>query len=299
MAINKEMINKSFSNKDNYLNPQNISEKYILSKDNIKLYYKKWQTNNDLKGSIILIHGFGEHIGRYNEWCKKFTEAGFNIHGIDLRGHGKSNGKRGFSPNYKSYLKDLYLLYQIVNENSNNKPIILYGHSFGGNLAINFLLDYPTLKVDAAVISSPWLKLSFNPSFLKVFLGNIFKHIFPKAVVKTNLPINGLTSKKDIINNYINDPLVHQKIGLKIYFQIKSAGTKALKQVYKINIPMLIIHGINDPITSHVASINFSKNSSKKVTLKLYNHPYHELHNTNDSDKIFDDIIKWLLEKIT
>lgn len=292
------MINNPLSNTSNYLNPGIISEKFILSKDNIKLYYKKWQTKYNVKGNIILIHGFGEHLGRYDEWCKKFNNIGFNVHGIDLRGHGRSDGKRGYAKNYKYFLKDIYVLYQNVIEESNNKPIIFYGHSFGGNLALNFLLEYPNSIISAAVISSPWLKLSFNPSFIKELIGNFLKNIFPSTILKTNLPVSGLTSKKDIVEQYITDPLVHNKIGIKIYFQIKSAGIKALKQVYKINIPILLIHGINDPITSHLASISFSKNSSNKTTLKLYNLPYHELHNTDESELIFEDIHKWLLEKI-
>jgi len=286
-----------YSNFKKNISSEKVNEFYFLTNDNIKLYVKKWETYYKALGNIILIHGFGEHSGRYLKWIEQFTNNGFNVYTLDLRGHGKSEGRRGYAPDYKYYLKDIYLLYQSVIK-ENNLPVILYGHSFGGNLVINFLLEYPNNKIKAAVVTSPWLSLSFNPPYIKVLIGNIFRYLVPAKVVKTNLPVNGLTDNQKIINEYINDPLVHQKIGVKIYYQIKSAGIKAVKHVYKINTPILILHGINDPITSYKASMRFSKNSSDKILLKLYNIPYHELHNTSESTKIFLDIKEWLIKKI-
>jgi len=270
------------------------SEEYLTSKDNIKLFYKKWEAENKVRGNILLIHGFGEHIGRYNDLCKKFTDIGFSVYGIDLRGHGKSSGKRGYASSYNLFLKDINVLYEKVIKENANSPIILYGHSFGGNLVINYLLTYPQNKISAAIITSPWLKLSFKPPLFKIILGNIIKHLFPYALTKMNLNVNGLSPKPEVTFNYINDPLIHNKINIKLFYQISNAGIKAIKQIYKVNTPILILHGINDPITSHKASMELIKNASDKITLKLYNISFHELHNTDEVNAIFNDIIIWL-----
>ena len=144
------------------------------------------------------------------------------------------------------------------------------------------------------ILSSPWLKLDFQLPRLKFLLGSIFSHVFPNLISKTGLNPEAISRNPEVILSYKNDPLVHDKISLRLFMQIVDAGVKASGSIYKINAPLLVMHGSADKITSFKATQNFVMNASSKTTFKEWPENYHELHNDLNSEEVFDFIVDWL-----
>ena len=147
----------------------------LKTKDNLKLHIENWQIDEP-KAIIILVHGFGEHIGRYHHVANFFNENGFSVIGYDRRGHGKSEGKRGHMLKHQDIIDELDLLLETVKTNHPNQKIILYGHSQGGNVVLNQIIQKPACA-EMAVVTGPWIRLAFEPKAVMVFLGKMMKNI--------------------------------------------------------------------------------------------------------------------------
>jgi alpha-beta hydrolase superfamily lysophospholipase len=170
---------------------------------------------------------------------------------------------------------------------------VLYGHSLGGNLVTNYLINH-SLIPDAGVISSPWFTLAVSPSWIKIAMAHIMKHILPRMLVKSDLEASYLSHDPEVVQKYMSDPLVHQTILPKLFLEIEVNGLKASTSIYKINIPLLVMHGGSDSITSVKQTRQFVFNASKKTTYKEWPDGFHELHNEYFEAEVFQFLLDWL-----
>ncbi|MFP4024715.1 MAG: lysophospholipase [Thiohalospira sp.] len=270
-----------------------------VSFDGIKLSGYLWKPENQPKAIINLVHGFGEYSERYNHWAKLLGGQGYAVHAIDYRGHGKSDGRRGYINSFDDFLSDIDVLVQESKKLYPGIPQFIYGHSLGGNIVTNYLIKREN-NFKGAVISSPWFRLTFDPSVLTIFFAKMIKSIFPKFTQNAKLDVKGISHDKEVVNKYLEDPLVHEKISAKMFFEIYNAGSWVLENTDKITLPVLLQHGNADKITSHKASAEFAEKAhkfNKNITYKEWNGMYHELHNELEYEKVFSYVISWI-EKI-
>jgi len=243
-------------------------------------------------GFIILIHGLGEHSGRYHEWAKKFHNSGFGFIAVDLPGHGKSDGKRGHIKSYRITDEMIGILISECSKTFQDVPIFLYGHSLGGGIVLSYILrKKPDIK--GAIITSPWIKLAFEPSRGKKILAGIMRHILPSFVQRTGLVTEHLSRINDVVDKYTTDPLVHDFISVSLFYNAISAGEYCLQNAETLSVPVLLMHGLDDQITSPAGSSEVAS-KSKLITLKIWEGGYHELHNEPFSDRVFNEIISWI-----
>lgn len=261
--------------------------------DEISLFAQSWNPDDKPKAVIVLVHGLGEHSGRYNWWATKFTEHGYSLLAFDLRGHGKSDGKRGSVTSVKTFLKDIHFIIEKSESIYNNVPKIIYGHSMGGNLVLYYAIK-KKLSVKGIIVTSPWLRLTFDPSVLKVFFGKLVSLFFPNFITSSDLIAENLSHDSEVVVNYKNDPLVHDKITANLFFDIQKKGELILKNKYKLNLPLLLMHGEKDNITSHKASRRFASNTSYLTHYKQWDGMFHELHNETCKEEVFVYILNWL-----
>lgn len=257
-----------------------------------------WKAEN-AKANIILVHGMGEHSTRYDEFfANKMNNAGYSVIAFDHYGHGKTKGKRGDCPGYEAVLDSVDVLFDKCDEFlDKNLPKILYGHSMGGNVAANYILKRPT-KIKLAVLSSPMLKLAFEPPAWKLFAGKIMRNIYPSFQESTGLEAAGISRDKEAVEKYINDPLVHDKITINFSLPFFEAGDWAIDNAKNLTIKTLLIHGTGDRITSYKGSEQFAKNAGDKAQIQLYEGGYHELHNDIVKEDVLNDVIAWLDKNI-
>ncbi|MGY0408930.1 MAG: alpha/beta hydrolase, partial [Polaribacter sp.] len=245
-----------------------------------------------VKAVIIIAHGMGGHSGRYKHVAKKLVENNFAMVSFDHFGHGKTSGKRGHNPNYEAVLKSISIIIEKTTTLFPKKPIFLYGHSMGGNVVINYVLRKNN-ALKGVIATSPFLKLAFQPPKWKLFFGKILQKIAPAITLGNEINTAHLSRNKNEEKEYINDILVHDKISPNFSITFIKTGKWAIENANKLKIPLFILHGTEDKIIDHKASIAFA-NNTKNATLKLYEGGYHELHNDLCKEEMLTDVVNWL-----
>ncbi len=272
----------------------NTQEEFSLQTDDgLSLYAHSWLPSGGLNGVVALIHGIGEHVNRYAHLAAALNQAGFALYGYDQRGHGKSPGKRGHVPTYDALLDDVGLFCNEIGHRHPDVPLFLYGHSMGGNIVLNYVMKRnPALA--GVVASAPSLRLAFEPPALKVALGRMMNHIWPAFTQPSGLDTKALSRDMQVVRRYEADPLVHDKVSARLFVGFFEAGFWALDHAAEISLPLLILHGSEDALTSAEASRQFAASVGENCTLKIWEGLYHEIHNEPEQDQVFALTIEWL-----
>lgn len=273
--------------------PQTVfSESFLNSYDGKPLHIATWLPENGPRAIILLVHGLGDHVMRFNHWGSLFNSEHVGVIGIDLRGHGKSPGRRG-NATYENLLNDVNTLVNYSFKKYPNLPKLLYGHSLGGNVVLNYVIkNKPSLS--GVIVTSPWIKTVKRWPTTKLFFAKWLNKLIPSYAIENNIHSSDISGDWAIVRAYRNDPLVHKRISVRLFFEATRAGEFIRSNKHKINSPLLIMHGTSDRITSSHATEQFAKYTSRNTQLKLWKGAYHELHNETQKDEIFDYIIQWV-----
>ncbi len=274
----------------------NQSDFQLISQDGLKLYAREWRLKNDKKkpkGVICIVHGLGEHSGRYAHMAEFLIKKGYGVSAFDLRGHGKSEGKRGHAPGYDFIMNDISIFLDESLKRYKKSKIFLFGHSLGGNYVLNYALRKRP-DIAAVIASGSLLKPAFQPPLIKVILGKMIYNIMPDFSMNNGLDVNMISRNPEVVKAYINDPLVHDRITARFAIDFLNAGLWALENAGKFPLPLLIMHGGMDRITSADASTEFAKNAGRNCTLKIWDGCYHEVHNEPEQMEFFNYIAAWM-----
>lgn len=263
------------------------------SRDGLYFYGRGWEPDGKIKAAVALIHGLGEHVGRYAHVGEAFASAGYALMGFDLRGHGRSGGPRGHTPSYDILMDDLDLLLEQVEGRYAALPRFLYGHSLGGNLVLNYALRRRP-KVTGVIATGPWLKLAFEPPILQVTLGRMMNKIAPGFTQNSGLETAALSRDPKIVKAYVNDPLVHDKITARLFVEMYESGRWALEHASDFSLPLLLMYGTGDRIVSAEASRQFAERGGEKVTWRTWDGWYHEIHNELEKMQVLTAMIQWM-----
>ena len=258
-------------------------------------------TSVKTKGIIQIIHGFGEHIGMYIELASFFTAKGYCCVTHDQRGFGKMpektkaqvNLSRGVVPGYSYFLQDADTIRKAIKEWYPGIPIILYGHSMGGNIAINILRTQPN-AYKKAILEAPWLRLYKPPNRQTRFLAKRLGSINHKLAITSKINIYDITRDLETVNKIMRDRHYHNRISLKLFTQITSAGERILKEEVKINTPTLLLCAGNDKIVCPEAIRTFARQAGENVLLKDYPEGYHALRSDIIKNDVLNDMLLFL-----
>lgn len=274
-----------------------LKEFYIVSAEKFQFFTRCWEPDTPPKAMVFLFHGLADHSGRFEKVAEKFTAAGFLFFAADLRGNGKTEGPRGHFDSYDQIMRDTDGLLEAAHAKYPNIPVILYGQSMGGNLALNYSLRRKP-EVAAVIASSPWLRLTKPPNAIVRTLGNALGKIAPAFIIPNGLNADDLSHSKVISKAYREDPLVHGKISLNTFKLITESGEWAIKNSSQHQKPLLLMHGTSDPITSIDASRQFAKGVKCEFTFRSWDGLKHELHNEPQSEEVINFMIEWLSQRL-
>jgi len=264
----------------------------VLTTDGLSLHTATWPPPTTAKGLIGLVHGLGEHSGRYRELVTFLNQAGYLLAAFDLRGHGRSPGPRGHAPSYRIVMADIARFLDEVTRP--HLPTFLYGHSLGGNLVLNYVLRYrPALT--GVIVTAPALRPAFRPPVWKVGLGKLMYHWWPALALPAGLELAGISRDPQVIQAYRQDSLVHDQITVRFGLEILQAGVWALEHSAEFALPLLLMHGGADRLTSVQASCEFAHKVGNHGTLKIWENCYHELHHEPEKLEIFNYLLNWLV----
>jgi acylglycerol lipase len=246
----------------------------------------------NLKAVIVFVHGIGEHIHRYDYWAGLFNKEGIGFAGVDLPGHGLSDGTRGNIRSYSLLEEMIDILLTSCIKTFPGIPVFLYGHSLGGGIVLDYILRRNP-KVKGAIVSSPWLRLSFEPSKGKLILASVMKNLLPGLIQPSGLIVSHISRDESVVERYKNDPLVHGKISVSLFHGAMTAAKYSLAHASELKVPTLLLHGSDDLLTSPEGSREFAGKSAL-VGLKIWEGGYHELHNEPFKDEVFAYILNWI-----
>ena len=272
----------------------NMLGKPFSFKQNGVDFFGKTYFAEKIKGVVIIVHGLGDHLGRYEEFViPELLKNDLAVLAYDQFGHGKTKGKRGHNPGFEHVLESLALMVKKADSLFNQKPIFLYGHSMGGNVVLNYAISTP-VGIRGIILSSPFLRLAFTPPAWKLSLGKIAMKLFPTFTMNNELDPNALSHDPSVIEKYLSDPLVHNKVSPNYSIRFLQSGQWAMDNIDQLKINTLVLHGTDDQLTDHLASVEISKKNPQKITLKLYPNGYHELHNEPVKDIFLKDVCDWI-----
>ncbi|MFZ2287880.1 MAG: lysophospholipase [Bacteroidales bacterium] len=241
---------------------------------------------------ILLVHGLGEHAGRYANWAARFNERGIALRAFDLPGHGRSEGRRGVIPIPEKVYDTIDKIIVSVTEEYPGVPLFLYGHSLGGGIVLNYLVRRKP-EITGAIVTSPWILLSETPSKARVLVASVAKRLMPGMTQASGLKSRFLSRDPEVVALYRQDPLVHGQISAGLYGWMTDAAAETLDRAAEIRVPLLLVHGRNDMITSPAGSVQVAE-AAPRATLKLWDEGYHELHNDLLKEEHFEFIIGWI-----
>ncbi len=267
------------------------------TKDGLRLYAQGWQPETEPTATVCLVHGLGEHSGRYAHLAAFLNQTGYALLTFDLRGHGKSEGQRGHTPSYEALLDDISHLLEEAAERYPDRPRFLYGHSLGGNLVINHSLRRRP-QLTGVIATGPLLRPGFEPPAWKLTLGKIMYSLWPTLSMANELDRQGLSRDPEVVRAYNNDPLVHGRISARLAMDVLQAGLWALEQATKFPLPLLLMHGDADRLTSAQASRAFAAQAGDVCTLRIWDGFYHEIHNEPEQEQVFEYLLEWLNGKL-
>lgn len=261
----------------------------------IEIYYQCWLPEEEEKAVLLVVHGLGEHCGRYMNLVNYFVPQGYAVYGFDHQGHGKSGGDRLMVKTFDDLTSALSIFHKMVTDWHRDNPLFLLGHSMGGGIAAYYLLEHQS-AFKGVILSSP----AFKPNIprltliMGMFMGRILSKLTPKAGVWKIDP-SGVSRDQDVVLDYVSDPLVYRgKLTARLGFELDGA-LKRLQLVDQITLPIIIVQGGDDRlICPEGAQMFYDKIGSEDKTLKIYPGLYHEVFNEPEKDMVFADIETWL-----
>lgn len=265
----------------------------LVTSDGTFLIGRFWKPDTAPHAVVCLVHGIGEHSGRYDNWARRFTEQGIMVYSVDLRGHGLSEGRRGHISRLSDFLDDIGSLVKRVKHNWDELPVFLYGHSMGGNLVLNFLLR-KRQDFSGAVISSPWLKLKHPPSEIVLRTAALADHFMPGLRLNTGIKSFQLTSVEKTQVESDRDPLMHHKISLRLFFELSRGADEVFGKAARITIPVFLAHGTDDDITDIGTTQQLAEKIGGNATFYKVQGARHEIHNEPGANELFSEISLWM-----
>ncbi len=268
-------------------------ETTFFTPDNFTLFERTWLCE-DARGVILLTHGVAEHSGRYDHVAQSLVKGGYTVVAFDLRGHGRSSGKRNYIDSFQDHLNDLGSVIIRAKANFQKLPLFLFGHSMGGGIVTQFAIErHPDVK--GLLLSGPSVKVSDDISPLLQKLSGILSVLVPKLPA-IKLDSSDISKDPRVVEAYDNDPLNYRGgILARTGAEILKSTKKISAQASEITLPILIMHGTSDKLADVSGSeMLYEKVSSEDKTLKLYEGLYHEILNEPEQDQVKADMLAWL-----
>lgn len=274
-----------------------LDKNFIASADGLRLFVRSWEANHP-KALVVLMHGLGEHIGRYDHLAAFFNQQDITVVGFDHRGHGSSEGKRGHIPSFESVYEDIDKIVSAARSHHPGLPVFLYAHSMGANLLLNYMLHRQS-QIKGAIVTGSFIRLAFEPSPFVVALGKAMRSIFPGFTQSNQLDPNDISRDPAVVQAYKNDPLVHDRLTASLGTRLLDGAANLDKFDGTFPCPLLIMHGADDKITSPKGSKAFADRVKGDITHLEWPGLYHEIHNEKSQKDVFQYTIDWIFKHLS
>ena len=265
----------------------------LQTSDGVPLFARLWQPDHAPRAVVCLVHGVGEHSGRYEHVARALTRAGYALLGFDLRGHGKSPGTRGDAPSYQTLLDDVALVLDAAAGRFPDLPRFLYGHSLGAILALDVALS-STVSLSGVIATGPPFRTSLEQQTLKLLMVRVLGRVLPSLTLPTGLDPHHLSRTPEVVASYVNDPLVHDRLSLGLAQQLLRATGSIMERAADLRTPALLMHGTEDQLGFAQATSEFGRCVPGDCTVTMWEGLCHEIHNEPEQQEVIQTMIDWM-----
>jgi acylglycerol lipase len=261
--------------------------------DGTKLLVRRWAPPGPAWATVLLVHGIAEHSGRYELVGNRFSAAGLDVQAYDQRGFGASAGTRAYVDRWDQQLNDLGERLRIVRSDAAGRPVVLYGHSLGGLIALGYVLT-DRAKPDILVLSAP--AIAANVPDWKRTVARILSRLAPRTPIPNAFDGALLSRDRDVAERYLTDPLNAHATTARFGAEVLAEQTRVQANLARLALPTLVIHGADDALVPPSASAPLGELTG--VTRREYPGIRHELHNEPEGPSIIDDVVGWIREQV-
>lgn len=272
------------------------TEGFLSATGGERIYYRRIapESGASTDRRVLFFHGYGEHIGRYDELMSACAERGLDCMGFDFRGHGQSSGRRAYINRIDDYLDDARAVLAAFDVGTAGGPIELFGHSMGGAIAVAFSLK-ESARVRALALSSPYLGRALKVNPLKIGLGKSLGILWPTMSLPAGITGDMLTHDKERAAAYERDPLRVAGVTARWFLAFDALQQQLQERAPELSMPLYLFHGDADPVASFSVAENFfARTSSRDKTFVRYPGLLHETLNEIERPKVIAALSAWL-----
>eukprot|EP00824_Muranothrix_gubernata_P016678 TRINITY_DN34372_c0_g1_i1.p1 TRINITY_DN34372_c0_g1~~TRINITY_DN34372_c0_g1_i1.p1 ORF type:complete len:440 (+),score=78.82 TRINITY_DN34372_c0_g1_i1:29-1321(+) len=266
----------------------------------VELFFQCWQpTRVVAKGVLLIVHGYGDHSGRYMNVVNAVVPAGYKIYAFDNRGHGRSEGMRGYVRDWKDLRGDLAIFMELVREEEGSLvPLFLYGHSFGGAIVVDLVLsmaEKPIVQgISSVILSAPALSKP-STGLLITTLCKLIYPIAPWLPVNSDIDPAALSRDPAVAGEYCRDPLTHSRASPSVVVEVHRTIERCMAHACEFTSPLLLLLPTADKLLPLQGSRTFFRTiKSERKKLCEYQGGYHEPHNDINHADVMRDVIEWM-----
>jgi alpha-beta hydrolase superfamily lysophospholipase len=270
------------------------SEETFLGQSGLELYSQSWHPSGKTRAKLTIVHGVAEHSDRYMNLVNGLVEPGYALYAYDQRGHGKSEGQRGYIESWSEYRADLGTFLNLVRKSEPSVPVFLYGHSMGALVILDYLLNESN-GVQGAILSGSPIDSSQATSPALILTARLLSRIWPTFSLATPIQPSQLSCDARVVQAYQEDPSVFKVLTVRWGTEYLATQEWVKEHASEIELPVLIIHGGEDTLCAPQSSeFLFEAFRSEDKTLKIYPSYFHEVHNEPGNVTVIEDINNWI-----
>jgi alpha-beta hydrolase superfamily lysophospholipase len=267
--------------------------------EGLRLFCRCWRPlGRESRAVLVFVHGLAEHSGRYQFPVNHFVPRGFTIYAMDLRGHGHSEGRRGYAESIDHLLGDIRSFLSFVKEREPKRKVFLVGHSFGGQLVLNYGALFPD-SLSGIVVSSPNIELALKVALWKRLAAPVLSHLAPTLKLPNDISPSLISRDRRVVEAYKRDERVQRRITARLGDIVLANRLRIMDLAGRFKVPCLLMHAGDDRICAPEGTRGFfQKIPIRDKTLKIYDGFYHELFNEPGKENVFRDMEEWIEARI-
>jgi len=273
-------------------------EATLTTADGLRLHVERHEAGGAAHGVVVFIHGFTMHAGMFRHLSAALASAGLHVMAFDCRGHGRSEGRRGYVKDFADYEADLRAVVDRARETWPGLPLAVIGHSQGGLIAIATALAAP-LPVQALVLAAPWLGLAMKVPTVKRALAPVLRVLWPTLALANGIRVENVTRDAAMQERLTADPLIHHVATALWFHQAQLAQARVMARAATLRTPTFIAIPGDDRIASADATMAFAAAAGSIVQTRTYPETLHELFLEPEQEQITADIVSWLVPRFS
>lgn len=270
---------------------------YLEGTGGVRVFYRAWETSEPT-GSVLFVHGLGEHGGRYDRLTEVVGALGLDLYAIDLRGHGRSQGKRGHVPDFTCYLRDLDRLIRRAGRETAGRTTFLVGHSLGGLVVGRYAEAFAPDGLRGVVFVAPFVETKMSVPGWKRSLGAATDRMVPALTMDNGLNVEELFRRESDQRVYTEDPRVHRRISARLWGEMQRASSRLLADAHRLRVPVLLQLAGSDTVVSNSAARDFGARLASRPEVIEYEDAYHALYFDPRAEEGLTDLQRWLEQRM-